>query len=243
MCHDDDSRPPGPPVVGDVADHGLITLTADDGNRFAAYQAVPATANGRNVVILPDVRGLHPYYETLAVRFAQAGFHAVAFDYFGRTQGVAQRSGDFDWQSEIGTLTPAGVRSDVAASAAFLDGIHSGPTFTLGFCFGGSHSWRLSASDLDLAGVMGFYGRPQMVEDVEARMAKPLLLLVGGADAATPVEDFHALDGRLSAAGVDHEMYVYDGAPHSFFDRAFEQWKPACDDAWTRILAFTERLS
>ena len=48
-------------------------------------------ADGRNVVILPDVRGLHPYYEALAVRFAEAGFHAVAFDYFGRTQGAAQR--------------------------------------------------------------------------------------------------------------------------------------------------------
>jgi carboxymethylenebutenolidase len=242
MCHDDDSRPPSPPVVGEVASQGLTTLTGADGNSFAAYAAVPATPNGRNVVILPDVRGLHPYYEALAVRFAEAGFHAVAFDYFGRTQGIGQRGDDFDWQSEIGTLTSEGVTSDVAASAAHLNSVHEGPTFTLGFCFGGSHSWRLSASDLDLAGVMGFYGRPPMVADVEADFSTPLLLLVGGADQATPVADFHALDERLTAAGVDHEMYIYDGAPHSFFDRAFAQWKPACDDAWTRILAFTERL-
>jgi carboxymethylenebutenolidase len=31
---------------------------------------------------------------------------------------------------------------------------------------------------------------------------------------------------------------TYDGAPHSFFDRAFEQYRDACDDAWRRILAF-----
>jgi carboxymethylenebutenolidase len=243
MCHDDDSRPPSPLVVGEVASHALITLTGSDGNSFAAYQAVPATPNGRNVVILPDVRGLHPYYEQLAIRFAEAGFHAVAFDYFGRTQGVAQRGDDFDWQSEIGTLTSDGVAADVAAAATHVGSLHSGPTFTLGFCFGGSHSWRLSASDLDLAGVMGFYGRPSMIADVEEAFTKPLLLLAGGNDGATPVSEFEALDARLTERGLDHELYVYDGAPHSFFDRAFAEWKPACDDAWTRILAFTDRLS
>ena len=154
------------------------------------------------MVILPDVRGLHAYYEQLAVRFAEAGFHAVAIDYFGRTQGVAERADGFDWQSEIGTLTDEGVASDVAAAVAHLGTVHAGPTFTLGFCFGGSHSWRLSAGDLGLSGVMGFYGRPAMIADVEDSMRTPLLLLVAGADAATPVEEFEALDARLSAADV-----------------------------------------
>jgi carboxymethylenebutenolidase len=242
MCHDDDSRPPAPPQVGGIATHGLVTLTGADGNVLAAYEAFPATPNGRNVVILPDVRGLHPYYEALADRFAEAGFHAVAFDYFGRTQGASRRDDGFDWQAEIATLTPAGVESDVAAAAAHLRGRNEGPTFTVGFCFGGSHSWRLSASDLDLAGVMGFYGRPPMVADVEDLFTTPLLLFVGGADQATPVEDFRALDERLTERRVDHEMYVYDGAPHSFFDRAFAEWADACTDAWDRMITFTERL-
>jgi len=243
MCHDDDSRPPSPPVVGEVAGQGLITLTADDGNAFAAYQAIPANPNGRNVVILPDVRGLHPYYEALAVRFAEAGFHAVAFDYFGRTQGVGQRGDDFDWQSEIGQLTPEMFVNDARAAAAHVRSLNGGPTFTVGFCMGGSHSWRMSATDIGFAGCIGFYGRPPMIADVEDQFRKPLLLLVGGNDQATPVADFEALDARLTERGLDHEMYVYEGAPHSFFDRAFAEWKPACDDAWLRILAFTDRLA
>jgi len=243
MCHDDDSRPPSPPFVGEVAGQGLITLTADDGNAFAAYQAIPANPNGRNVVILPDVRGLHPYYEALAVRFAEAGFHAVAFDYFGRTQGVGQRGDDFDWQSEIGQLTPEMFVNDARAAAAHVRSLNGGPTFTVGFCMGGSHSWRMSATDIGFAGCIGFYGRPPMIADVEDQFRKPLLLLVGGNDQATPVADFEALDARLTERGLDHEMYVYEGAPHSFFDRAFAEWKPACDDAWLRILAFTDRLA
>ena len=243
MCHDDDSRPPSPPVVGEVASHNLITLTAADGNSFAAYVAVPATPNGKNVVILPDVRGLYPYYEQLAVRFAEAGFHAVAFDYFGRDVGVGQRDDDFDWQTELAKLTPEYVAADAGASAEYLRAMNPGPVFTVGFCFGGSNSWRLSASDLGLAGCIGFYGQPKLLADFEARLQVPMLMLVAGDDFATPSEEFVALEARLTASGVDHEMVVFEGAPHSFFDRSFGEWAQACTDSWNLILAFTDRLS
>jgi carboxymethylenebutenolidase len=48
---------------------------------------------------------------------------------------------------------------------------------------------------------------------------------------------------RLTAAGREHEMVVYPGAPHSFFDRAFDQWRDACAHAWRRILDFIDRHS
>ena len=239
MCHDDDSRPPGPPTVGAVGRRGLVELQAADGNRFAAYQAGPADdAAAPNVVILPDVRGLYPYYEELAVRFAEAGFHVVAIDYFGRTNGVGRRGDDFDWRTEIAKVRPEHVTADVGAAAAFVREAHPGPVFTVGFCFGGSQSWRQAAGDLPLAGCVGFYGRPGLVEEVEDDIHLPLLLLVAGADAATPVSTFEAFDARLTAAGREHEMYVYDGAPHSFFDRSYGEWRAACDDAWRRMLTF-----
>src|SRR5438309_686542 len=40
---------------------------------------------------------------------------------------------------------------------------------------------------------------------------------------------------------VPHEQHVYEGAPHSFFDRTFEHWKDACDDAWRRMLDFVRK--
>ncbi len=106
----------------------------------------------------------------------------------------------------------------------------------------GSHSWRLAASDLPLAGTIGFYGKPALVEDVLDRIHRPLLMLVAGAD-ATPQAEFDRMDQRLTAAGREHEMYVYANAPHSFFDRASDQWQDACTDAWRRILDFIDRRS
>lgn len=241
MCHDDDSRPPAPPTTHPVASAARTTLTAADGNVLAAYVTEPGVPSTAGVVILPDVRGLHPYYEALAERFAEAGFHAVALDYFGRTAGTGPRGDDFDWQAQIGTLTPGVVAADAAAAVAHLRERGATSLFSVGFCFGGGQSWRLSASDLGLAGCIGFYGRPAMLADVEADLRAPLLLLVAGADAATPLADFEAIQQRLRGLGKDVDMVVYEGAPHSFFDRAFREWRDACADAWQQILDFTAR--
>jgi carboxymethylenebutenolidase len=64
---------------------------------------------------------------------------------------------------------------------------------------------------------------------------------MGGADQGIPPELAHAFDEALDAAGVEHEVVVYDGAPHSFFDRTFEEHADASADAWDRVLAFVER--
>ena len=42
----------------------------------------------------------------------------------------------------------------------------------------------------------------------------------------------------LGKAGVEHEFIVYPGAPHSFFDRKYEEHAEACADAWRRVLGF-----
>jgi carboxymethylenebutenolidase len=63
---------------------------------------------------------------------------------------------------------------------------------------------------------------------------------MGGADDAITADDVAAFERALSAAGVEHELVTYDGAPHSFFDRKQEQFTEASDDAWRRTLAFVE---
>jgi carboxymethylenebutenolidase len=252
MCHDHDSRPPAPPRTGEVAERGTLTLTAADGNRFSAAYAAPAEPARTGVVILPDVRGLHPYYVALAERFAEAGLTAVAFDYFGRTAGLAggesgtgTREADFDWQQHIPQTTPQGIDDDLTAAIGYLRERTRPdlPVISVGFCFGGSHSWRQSGGELDLAGCVGFYGRPVMVGDAAGRAHRPTLMLIAGADQATPVEDQMTLAETMRSAGAEVETAVYDGAPHSFFDRAFGEWQEACADAWRRILALTDRVA
>ncbi|MDK3257592.1 dienelactone hydrolase family protein [Blastococcus capsensis] len=248
MCHTHDSRPPAPPRSGEVAERGLLTLTAADDSAFSAAYAAPASPPRVGVVVLPDIRGLHPYYVALAERFAEAGLAAVAIDWFGRTAGVCPdgvRPEDFDWQAHIPRTTAEGIDADVTAAVAHLRARAGAdlPVVTVGFCFGGSHSWRLAAGQLDLAGCVGFYGRPSLVGDAADRAALPTVMLIAGADTATPVDDQLALADRMRAAGTDVDAVVYDGAPHSFFDRSSDEWADACRDAWEHVLALTDRVT
>ena len=249
MCHGDDSRPPLPPILsigGAAADQGDFVLTSSDRTKLGAYFARAARPSGAGMVVMPDVRGLHQFYKELAQRFAEAGIDAVAIDYFGRTAGIGDRSEGFEYMPHVEKTTQENIAADVAAAMAHLkskDGGAVKSVFTVGFCFGGSSSWNQSALNPGLSGCIGFYGRPARSEPYISKMKAPLLLVVAGADAATPVDVAREFERRLSTERVPHEMHVYEGAPHSFFDRAFAQWKDACDDAWRRMLDFVKKNS
>jgi carboxymethylenebutenolidase len=224
-----------------VGAHGPLRLTASDGNVMAAYEAHPASPSTKGIVILPDIRGLHVYYQQLALRFAEAGFHAVAFDYFGRTAEDDDRTDGFDWQTHIPQTRPETVSLDVAAGVAHLRALGATSVFTVGFCFGGRNSYRQAADQPGLAGAIGFYGNVETVAPVADQVAAPILVLLGGADTSIPPESFDPLIADLGARGVQVERHVYDGAPHSFFDRSFADHEADCTDAWARILDFTAR--
>jgi carboxymethylenebutenolidase len=249
VCFDLDSLPPIPVLAGAALSHERLVLTAADGNRFAAFAAAPDQPGKAGVVILPDVRGLYRFYEELALRFAERGIGAVAFDYFGRTAGAEPRGDDFEYMPHVDQTTQEGVQADVGAAVEHIRGSY-GSTFTVGFCFGGRNSWLAAASDHGLAGAVGFYGRPKEGRppgpgpiDRVGDIAAPILALMGGADPGIPQEDVDALRRALETAGVEHEIVVYDGAPHSFFDRKCEEFAEASDDAWRRTLEFIERNS
>jgi carboxymethylenebutenolidase len=246
MCYSDDARPPLPPISGAAADHGEMTLKAADGTTFMAYFARASKPTGAGMVVMPDVRGLHQFYKELAQRFAEAGIDAVAIDYFGRTAGLGDRSESFEFMPHVEQTTQENVALDVAAGMEYLktkDGGAVQSVFTVGFCFGGSSSWNQSYLNPSLHGCIGFYGRPPRTEPYILGMKAPLLLLVAGADAATPLEVSKEFESKLASAAVPHEMHVYENAPHSFFDRHFTQWKDAGDDAWRRILAFVKKYN
>ncbi|GAB3492249.1 dienelactone hydrolase family protein [Amycolatopsis cihanbeyliensis] len=231
--------PPGAPVA--VAEAGDLTLRAADGNRVLAYRAVPERGSGAGIVLLPDVRGLHDFYRELARRFAQAGVPALAIDYYGRTASDDRRGPDFDGFEHIAKLRPDHTAADIRVA---LEHLRSGAlgevgsAFTVGFCVGGALSWGQSALADDLAGAIGFYGRPEECRDLLPRMRAPLLVLAAGADVLTPAEEARRFGTELTEAGVPHRFELYEEAPHSFFDGGFAEHERACAHAWRQVLDF-----
>lgn len=246
MCFEPSARPPAPPRTGCGAGSERLTLAAADGNRFAATHARTSAEPAPGVVVLPDVRGLHPYYEALAEGFADAGVNALAIDLYGRTAGPEHRGDSFGFAEHRAAARDETVALDVEASCAELVNRGASRVYALGFCFGGRAAFMM-ARDEHLAGVVGFYGWPARAEDggsspVEearaGRLRAPVLALYGGADEKITEADAAAFAEALSGSGVLQESIVYDGAPHSFFDRAMAEHADACEDAWFRMLRF-----
>lgn len=249
MCYDDKARPPMPPGDSGEAHTEDLVLAASDGNRFAAFLAVPANPTGAQIVIYPDVRGLHGFYKDLALRFAQVGVQALAIDYFGRTAGLTARDDTFEFMPHVQQLQIASFFLDVQAALDYLrqgDGAAK-PTFVVGFCIGGSFVLLSATQEFGFAGTIPFYagmsrdfGGYGTALDRAPEVKYPVLGLFGGADQGIPTSQVEALDARLDEAGVDHEVVIYPGAPHSFFDRKATDYAEASEDAWRRMLKWIE---
>ncbi len=249
MCFDPDARPPLPPIRGGAIDARDLTVIAADGTSVAAYAARAESPSGSGIVIIPDVRGLQPYYQELARRFASAGVHAIALDLYSRSAGTGSRDADFAYEPHVAQLEAVALAKDVAAGAAFLRSPEGGEPdrlYTVGFCIGGRISLLQAAAGTDLSGVIGFYPWPvgphrsglPAPADEAPRFGCPVLTLYGGADAAIPAEARDAFDRELSAAGIEHRSITYDGAPHSFFDRKATDYADESADAWREMLSF-----
>lgn len=233
--------PPGFQVIAGGAAGERLTLTSADGTDFSAYLANADGATG--VVVLPDVRGLFRFYEELAERFAAAGHPAIAIDYFGRTAGLGPRDDAFEYMPHVQQTSPETIALDVeTALAALRERTGVERAVTVGFCFGGSMSFLQATEGHEgLAGAVGFYGilGRRGVIDRAPDAKVPVLGLFAGADDNIPLEEVEVFDAALA---VEHEIKVYDGAPHSFFDRRAEQYADESADAWTRMLRFIEAL-
>ncbi len=253
MCYDDAARPPLPPISGGagIGSTRDLVLEAADGTQFAAYSATAASPGGPGIVVMPDVRGLYRFYKELAERFAEAGVHATAIDYFGRTAGVAERDVDFEYQPHVAETLPETIATDVKAAAEHLrseEGGGADAVFTVGFCFGGRNSFNQAAAGHGLAGVIGFYGFVARREgedktapvDLAKDYRAPVLGLFGGADKNITAGHVEQFKSALLVAGVQSDIVTYEGAPHSFFDRTAEQNAAASADAWRRMLEFIQ---
>ena len=252
MCFELDSLPPIPPIAGAAVSHDDIVLTSADGTPFAAFTATPDAPARVGVVVLPDVRGLYRFYEELVLRLAERGAAAIAIDWFGRTAGVGKRDDEFPYMEHVAQTQPDSIQADIGAAVAWLRSPEGGSRtsiFTVGFCFGGRHSWLAAASEHGLKGAVGFYGTPgnrnnqpgpiQLASKIEA----PILALQAGDDDHITEADNDAFDRALTKAGVEHEIITYKRAPHSFFDRRQTEHQAASDNAWSRVGDFLTKYA
>ena len=206
------------------------------------YLARPAD-NGTYpaVVMIHEWWGLNENIEHMADILAGQGYVVFAVDLYDGE--VAMNS------SEAGRLSGQ-VREnpDVAVSkmSAAVSGLRDRADTTnqvasLGWCFGGGQSLQLSLSEAELNATVIYYGTLATDEETLQRIDGPVLGIFGSEDQVVPVEDVRAFNQTLDDLGVEHEVYVYEGANHAFANPSGQSFEPeATRDAWSKTLAFLD---
>ena len=221
MCVDNDSRPPITPIAGGATDARDLTLPSADGTRFMAYAARATRPTGAGMVVIPDVRGLHPYYKELAARFAEVGRgrgrHRLLRAHRADRATGATRSTSCARAADQAGDAPGRHRGRGGAPCAEPRAARCGRSSRSASASAARSSYLQAASGLGYAGVIGFYGwplglkrwpdRPKPIDAV-SRFRSPVLSIFGGADEGIPPSAVDGVrPGPARKAGVQHDVH------------------------------------
>jgi carboxymethylenebutenolidase len=216
-----------------------VTFPGGEGN-MSGYLATPAKADGKlpGVVVVHENRGLNPHIEDVTRRLAIEGFLALAPDFLSPVGGTPS---DEDKARDLFTkLKTPKVTANAVAAADYLrkDARTNGKVGAVGFCWGGGVVNQLAVHDPNLGAAVAYYGQQPVAADVPKIKAK-LMLHYAGLDDRTNA-GIPAFEKALKSAGVQFQVYIYDGANHAFNnDTAAARYnKAAADLAWSRTVAF-----
>ncbi|HET7338546.1 MAG TPA: dienelactone hydrolase family protein [Candidatus Dormibacteraeota bacterium] len=202
------------------------------------YLATPQT-NGPHpgVVVIHEAFGLNDHIKDVTRRLADEGYVALAVDLFsGRNRAVCMAR--YMTGMLLGSVNRYGV-DDLKSALTLLakmKEVDAQRLGAVGFCMGGGFAIAWACTDSRLKAIAPFYGVNPRPLDVTKRLCP----VVG----SYPEQDFTAragrtLDGALKRYDIKHDIKIYPGARHSFFNdtgAAFD--REAAADSWQRLLKF-----
>ncbi|MGH7458917.1 MAG: dienelactone hydrolase family protein [Longimicrobiaceae bacterium] len=208
------------------------------------YLARPAGSGGANLpglIVIHEWWGLNDNVRAMTRRLAGEGYSVLAVDLFGgevaddprRARGLVE-----------GVMSePDTALLNLRAAADFLVERRAARVGILGWCFGGTWSWRgaLAMPERIDAAVV-YYGQIPISRDELEPLEVPLLGIFGAEDRSIPVTDVRRFQAALNELDKDAEVRVYGRAGHAFANPSGEAYRPgAAEDAWGRTLDFLER--
>lgn len=220
-----------------------ITYPAETGPMKAHFARPKGDAKLAGVIVIHENRGLNPHTRDVARRMALEGFIAVAPDACSPLGGTPEDVSEA--RARMRELDSEATVKNFAAAVNYLK-THpqsTGKVGCTGFCWGGGVTNQVAVNAPDLTAAVPFYGRQPDAADVP-KIKASLLCHYAGLDERINA-GIPAFEEALKAAGVEYQMFMYEGAGHAFFnDTGSRYHKEAAELAWKRTIAFfKEKLS
>ena len=223
---------------------GSLVKFAANGHTYQGYHANPAEP-GPPVIVIQEWWGLVGHIKSVADRFAQAGFNALAPDFYdGRSTNEPDEAGSLMMALDVpnAALVIKGAVEYLSTHPSST----SDQTGVVGFCMGGQLALFAAGVDQRIRACVNFYGIHPNVSPDFAAFNCPVLGMFAEHDDYATAEAIEQLDRDLTAAGVTHVFHHYAGTNHAFFnsDRPQVFNRTAAEDSWAKTIAFfRENLS
>jgi carboxymethylenebutenolidase len=220
-----------------------VTVPSPEGNgSIKGHFAKPAKASGKlpGVLVIHENRGLNPYVEDVARRFAVENYIAFAPD--GLTSVGGFPGNDEQGAVKFREVNGPKMFEDFVAAAKWLKARPdcSGKIAAIGFCFGGGVVNNLAVRlGADLSAGAPFYGAPLTPENA-AKVQTPLMLHYADPTKDTGIgQRIPAFEEALKANKKTYQLFIYEGAQHGFHNDTTPRYDEAAAKlAWQRTLEF-----
>jgi carboxymethylenebutenolidase len=209
------------------------------GRAYASYlSAAPGSERKPGIVLVHSFNGLEQGYRDLVDKFAADGYVvlAVGWQTFEKAPSDAVVG-----QVLLDAVALLKARSDVDPARLGLTG----------FCAGGRYTMLFLPTIADFAAGVAWYGFPsaggsaaQPVKPIDEipQLQRPLLMIHGSADKASPIAGIFQYASALQGAGKYFELKVYQGLPHGFMVQNGQLWNTdTADDAFQQMVNFFKR--
>jgi carboxymethylenebutenolidase len=216
----------------------VVQSPAGNGS-IKGYLARPAKDGKLPVVlVIHENRGLNPYIEDVARRFALANFIAFAPD--GLTSVGGYPGSEEKAVTAFRTVDGKKMTEDFVAAAKWLKARpdSTGKLGAVGFCFGGGMVNQLAVRlGADLNAGVAFYGRQAGADDVP-KISAPLMLHYAGNDQGINA-GIAGYEAALKSNNKVYTVFMYEGKQHGFHNDTTPRYdEESAKLAWTRTLEF-----
>jgi carboxymethylenebutenolidase len=232
-----DTTPSGAPMAGPTPQPTqAITFTGTDGGQLQAAWAAAAQPLG-GVLVIHENRGLTDHIRSVAGRLATSGYSALAIDLLSEEGGTAAVGDSGNATAALSKVPPERFVRDMKAALGELgQRVPGAKLAAMGFCFGGGMVWRLlAAGEPRLSAAVPFYG--PLPEPPDFSKSGAAVLGIYAADDTRITSQSDQAEAALTQAGLPHELVVYPGVDHAFFNDTGARYDPtAAGQAYQKML-------
>ena len=239
-----------------TSDAGLVTGWETLPGGLPAFVARPSGVKGSGgkhpaVIVVNEIFGVHEWIKDVCRRFAQAGYVAIAPEYFFRGDPDHKLATSTDFAVIRPIVAKAGLEQVMSDTKTTLDWlaaqgfVNKKKLAITGFCWGGGITWMAAARFPEIKAGGAWYGglkgtagpdNRKFPMDVVGELKAPVLGLYGALDKGIPVADVEAMQTKLK--GSKSSIVLYPDADHGFLaDYRPSYNATAGKDAWGKLLA------